>query len=94
MADYLAEHQRGDQWVYVIQMIFNARITIGPEFSAGWYDDCWCYDTAAEALVAAATWDPDTEPEPTGWVKHPTSGRYRPGGDPEREYNQREATGA
>ena len=87
--DYVAAHQHGEQWVYVIRMIFNHRITIGPEYSAGYYDDCWCYDTRAAALAAAAAWNPELEPEPAGWVKHPPSGRYRPGGDPAREFNQR-----
>jgi len=30
--------------------------------------------------------DPAEMTEPTGWSRHPDTGRYRPGGDPAREY--------
>jgi hypothetical protein len=32
-------------------------------------------------------WDPTKEPEPAGWERHPTTNRYRVGGDPAREFN-------
>lgn len=82
----LAAFQYGERWVYVVRMAFNTRITIGPEYSAGWYDDCWCYETIGEAFLAAVAWNPDAELEPSGWVKHPRSGRRRPGGDAAQEY--------
>jgi len=39
----------------------------------------------AAAVVAALSWTED-EREPPGWMRHPKSGRRRPGGDPEKEY--------
>jgi hypothetical protein len=47
------------------------------------HEDAWCYATCREAVAAAHTWDGTGEPQ--GWVRHPASGRRRPGGDPERE---------
>jgi len=31
-------------------------------------------------------WDPAKEQEPQGWMRHPFSGRWRPGGDASKEY--------
>jgi hypothetical protein len=31
-------------------------------------------------------WDPDEQPEPIGWSRHPPTNRYRTGGDPSQEY--------
>jgi hypothetical protein len=31
-------------------------------------------------------WNPPAEPEPADWMRHPKSGRRRPGGDPAKEY--------
>jgi hypothetical protein len=38
-------------------------------------------------VVACAIWGGDGEPE--GWMRHPQSGRRRPGGDASQEYLQR-----
>src|SRR5213594_3620298 len=46
--------------------------------------DGWIYPSLEAALAAAKAWD--GQDEPAGWHRHPTSGRRRPGGDPEREY--------
>lgn len=48
------------------------------------YEDRWCYDGPMKALLAAATWNGQGEPE--GWHRHPSTGRRRPGGDPHQEY--------
>jgi len=45
------------------------------------YEDCYCYDSVAAALIAFAEFNPDTDEEPEGWKRHPHSGRRRPGGD-------------
>jgi hypothetical protein len=42
------------------------------------------YDLVPTAVNAARRWDGEGEPE--GWVRHPVSGRRRPGGDPGQEY--------
>ena len=48
------------------------------------YEERWCYDTEAGAKAAFAAWN--GEGEPTGWHRHPATGRRRPGGDPAKEY--------
>lgn len=48
-----------------------------------YYGDRWCYSTYAQALAALAAWD--GEGEPSGWMRHPTSGRRRENGDPAKE---------
>ncbi len=39
------------------------------------YEDRWCYKSEAEALAALDAWD--GRGEPTGWHRHPNSGRRR-----------------
>jgi len=38
------------------------------------------------AVAAAQAWDIALQPEPDGWMRHPISGRRRPGGDATQEY--------
>jgi hypothetical protein len=49
------------------------------------YEDGWCYPTMVEAVIALCGWDGEGDP-PDGWIRHPTSGRRRPGGDPTKEH--------
>lgn len=73
--------------IHALPMIFNTRLVITRKDSdlKGW-EDAWCYRDIASCMIAAATWDPAIEPEPTGWHKHPLSRRVRPDGDPTKEY--------
>lgn len=32
------------------------------------------------------SWDPETEPEPSGWIRNINTGRRRVDGDPAKEY--------
>lgn len=69
-----------EAWGY----LFNTRVTLTePHMDGICWVDAWCYATRSAAEQAVATWD--GEGEPTGWIKHPNSGRYRPHGDPARE---------
>lgn len=72
--------------IVVYQMLFTARVCIGPA-GAPHYDDAWCYDTAAQAIEAAKIWDGEGDP-PVGWHRHIASGRRRPNGDPEKEFKR------
>jgi hypothetical protein len=38
------------------------------------------------AVAAAQLWDPLAQKEPEGWMRHPQSGRRRPGGNAALEY--------
>lgn len=51
----------------------------------GGWDEQWDYEFPSSALGAMATWNPDRDPEPSGWIRHPASGRRRAHGDPARE---------
>lgn len=63
-------------WLY--PMLFTERLAIGPAGDEG-YDDYWCFDDYGTALQQFLIWDPKNPetPEPTGWIKHPKSGRRR-----------------
>lgn len=67
----------------VAPQIFTYRLVIGP-VGAGWIDDCWCYHDLRTAVDQVGTWD--GVGEPTGWHRHPFTGRRRPDGDPAGEY--------
>ncbi len=72
-------------WLY--PMLFTHRLAIG-QAGASNYDDFWCYETREAGMRAFEEWaplDPAT-PEPTGWIKHKRTGRFRPGGDPALEH--------
>ena len=71
--------------VWIKKFTFTAAIIIGPD-GTGMYDDRWCYATAELAATCARAWDAMPGTEPTGWHRHPTSGRRRPEGNPHREY--------
>lgn len=71
--------------VWLQRKIFTHAIVIGVS-DAVCYDDHWCYETRSGAEKALAAWDPMTKPEPEGWIRHPQSGRRRPGGDASKEY--------
>jgi len=71
--------------VWVVQFAFTGAVIIGPP-DAWEYDDRWCYASVALAAVYARSWPAQPGTEPTGWHRHPTTGRRRPGGDPAQEY--------
>jgi hypothetical protein len=54
------------------------------ELTTMYHGDRWCYHNYEDAKAALDAWN--GEGEPTGWHRHPTSGRRRPEGDPAKEY--------
>jgi hypothetical protein len=52
----------------------------------GGYENCYCYDSLELATAALHAFNPETDEEPTGWKRHPYSGRRRPGGDASLQY--------
>jgi hypothetical protein len=48
------------------------------------YGDRWCYESYEKAKAALDAWD--GEGEPTGWHRHPDTGRRRENGDPATEH--------
>jgi hypothetical protein len=75
----------GGLYAFVCKMLFNWRLVIGTLDSPC---DAYCYDTQEQAVASLTAWDASTEREPSGWKKHPTTGRYREGGDPSKEFVQ------
>lgn len=75
------------RWVTLDPMTFGkVRINVAPYPGAMVIDDSYCYDDAALGLQAFWAWDPTKDAEPSGWFRHPQSGRRRPDGDPAKEY--------
>lgn len=58
-------------WVDVVPQIFNWRICLTPKSDPRFYDRGYCYtgNNPIPAILAAMEWDPETQPEPKGWVK-------------------------
>lgn len=79
----------GREWI-VYRDVFTYRMLIGrPDL--GWGDDVYDFLTLSAAVEAGELWD--GEGEPSGWHRHPPSGRRRPDGDPLREYTRDPVTG-
>lgn len=72
------------QIVALTPMLFTWAIIYGVDETgiAGRY----CYDTMWGALKAFVAWSGNQGTEPTGWIRHPESGRRRTDGDPAKEY--------
>lgn len=69
----------------VMLMTFGrGRIIAGTPPPWGSIEQAFCYDSIGAALIAFRQWDGHGEPD--GWVKDALRQRYRPGGDPEKEY--------
>lgn len=68
----------------VTPMIYTTRLCIGDDLG---YDKGWCYETAADAIAAAAEWDGSNDDPPGGWHREiGAPWRRRPSGDREREF--------
>jgi hypothetical protein len=66
-------------------MVFT--VAILSDLTRWGYGDRWCYETFDKALNALIDWQKrDGEGEPTGWHRHPDTGRRRPDGDASKEY--------
>lgn len=82
---YVAVRQVGDQWLGVLPMTFGkGRLCAGLSWTG--HEDMWCYETLVGALEAMQGWNPDDMDEPSGWFRHPVTGRRRPDGNPANEY--------
>lgn len=77
---------RGDDLVLVMPFIFTSAIVTVPGGNPSFYFERWCYHDKPTATAAAQAWLRDGGTEPTGWHRHPATGRRRPDGDPTKEY--------
>ena len=75
------------QYAAIHRFIFTWGIIVGDLFDDCGYSGRWCFDTFPAAAVALAAWrDSGFIGEPSGWHRHPDTGRRRPEGDASREY--------
>jgi hypothetical protein len=65
----------GDRYAGLFQFMFTSAIIIGRMGDTATYDDRWCYHNYEDAKDALDAWDGKLGTEPTGWHRHPTSGR-------------------
>lgn len=71
--------------VWVAPLMYTCAILVGTVGVLS-YDDRWCYTDPDDALAAARAWGgPWNGGEPTGWHRHPATGRRREHGDPASE---------
>lgn len=79
-------YPEGGFYVGIRALMFHWTMHLGMIGNLAFYEDAWCYEDEAKARAAFEAWDPESEPEPTGWHRHPKTGRRRPGGDPNQEF--------
>ena len=73
-----------DGRVIAVERLFGRQALLSLRAPWTHVQDGWVYASLETALAAARAWD--GHEEPSGWLRHPKSGRRRPGGDPAREY--------
>ena len=82
MPEWLERQLPDGRFMTVYPLTFGrGRVIIGDKASV---DDVWGFPSLGAAVAAFLTWDGKGEPE--GWDRHPCTNRYRPGGDPAKEY--------
>jgi hypothetical protein len=71
-------------WAAITRLGFTWNIVVGRQGSD--YEHHWSYPTQEEAKTALDAWgDVMFVGEPTGWHRHPATGRVRLNGDPGQE---------
>lgn len=85
--NYIDTVERGDgTYVCLHRLMFHWTMIIGTIGDEIGYDDRYCYATYEKAKAALDDWQArNWEGEPTGWHRHPDSGRRRTDGDPATE---------
>lgn len=88
-AGWLVRTQDDGHVIHVVPMLFTTAILVSARLGAPSYVDRWCYMSTPEALAAAEAWTTDyPATEPSGWHRHPISGRRRPMGDASAEHRK------
>jgi hypothetical protein len=72
--------------VALLKFAYTSAVILREENNPFVYLDRWCYHDAKAALVGATCWLESENAEPTGWHRHPMTGRRRPDGNPALEY--------
>ena len=67
---------QGDtRYAGLYQFMFTSAIIIGKMGDMFSYEDRWCYHSYSDAKAALDAWNGEEGTEPTGWHRHPISGR-------------------
>jgi len=64
----------------LVPLLFDrVSLTLGPGGAAydGGFSEAWDYEDLTAAFLFFLTYDPATDPEPTGWLRHTPSMRRR-----------------
>jgi hypothetical protein len=61
------------QWAALFRFAFTSAIIVGDIGDFNGYSDRWCYSSLDKAKAALDAWGGDGEP--TGWHRHPGTGR-------------------
>ena len=76
----------GERVVWIRAQLTSADICAAPiERLAKGIEEFWSYETFRDAWTALYNWNPETEAEPAGWLRHKPSNRRRADGDASRE---------
>ena len=77
-----------ERYACLSQFAYTCAILTGRWGDRYSYEDRWCYHNKAAAIAALLNWATayPRPAEPSGWHRHPASGRRRPDGDPAQEY--------
>jgi hypothetical protein len=74
--EYLAVRMLPDgRWIGVHRLLYHWTLHVDICPVTGNYEDRYCYHDIASCHDQMLTWDGTGDP--TGWVRHPTSGRRR-----------------
>jgi len=75
------------RWAALHPFAFTWAIIEGKDGDRCGYSDRWCYATFDKAVDGLNEWLlREFEGEPSGWHRHPSTGRRRPDGDASQEY--------
>lgn len=74
----------GKRFAAIMPLMFTYAIVTVRDGDFNSTADRWCYHNLHDACTALDAWDGTGEP--TGWHRHPATGRRRPNGDATQEY--------
>ena len=80
-----ARQLRDGRWLLAVPRMFNGGLLVDRNVDDGMFEEEYSYQALDEAMIALIVWDPDTDADPSGWVRHIPSYRRRPGGDATKE---------
>jgi hypothetical protein len=63
----------GNRWAALQPKLFTCAVATGRMGDRVGFDERWCYAAMRDARAALDAWD--GQGEPSGWIRHPTTGR-------------------